>query len=72
MVWRVEHKDAFVSHMLEMRLSSNLSELYTQSRTSILLQTLPRSKYACCGCHWYDSKTNVAQNAAGPSHGPLV
>jgi hypothetical protein len=46
------------------------SELYTQSRASILLQTLPRPQYACC--HWYDNKTNVTQNAAGPSHGPLV
>ena len=48
------------------------SGLCMQSRASILLQTLPKPHYACCWCHWYDNKTNVAQNAAGTSHGPLV
>ena len=72
MVWRDEHRDAFVSHMLKWDCPPIFSELYTQSRTSILLETLPRSHYACCWCHWYDSKTNVAQNAAGPSNSPLV
>jgi len=48
------------------------SGLCTQSRASILLPTLLGPHYTCCWCHWYDSKTIVAQNAAGPSHGSLV
>ena len=48
------------------------SGLYTQIRASILLPTLLGSHHSCCWCHWYDSKTNVVQNAAGPSHGSLV
>jgi len=48
------------------------SGLCTQSRASILLPTLLGSHYTCFWCHWYDSKTNVAQNATGPSHGSLV
>jgi len=71
MVWGDENKDAFVSHWKWDR-PPIFSELYLQSRTSILPQTLPRSHCACCWCHWYDSKTNVAQSAAGPSQGPLV
>ena len=62
----------FRTHAWKFNCPPIFSELYTQSRTPILLQTLPRSHYACCWCHWYDSKTNVAHNAAGPSHGPLV
>ena len=56
---------------LKMRLSLHLSgTLYMQSSASILLPTLLGSHYACCQCLWrFDSKTNVTQNAAGPSHG---
>ena len=48
------------------------SGLYMQLRALILLPSLLRAHYTCCWCHWYDSKTNVVQDAAGPFHGSLV
>ena len=70
MVWRDEHKDAFVSHMLD-------NETALQSFRNSIRNQKQRSCYkylnhACCWSQWYDSKTIVTQNAAWPSHGPLV
>ena len=47
------------------------SGLCTQSRASILLPTLPGPHHSCCWCHWYDSKTNDAQECSWAFPWPL-
>ena len=68
----VSTKPHLLHTCLKTRLSYNLFGTLYAIKSINPDTKLPRPHYACCWCHWYDSKTNVAQNAAGPSHGSLV